>query len=243
LRLLGPHGFSETVPICERFEDLNKVPMKQLDSQHLSMKLEQVSIKLGPRLLLTVDASIGAGEVLTVMGPSGSGKSTLLAFIGGFLDPHFVAVGQVFIRGKNVTRLQASQRHAGILFQDPLLFPHLSVGGNLLFAIPSAIKDKAKRLNLAKTALEEMELGGCFDHDPARLSGGQKARVALARTLLSQPHALLLDEPFSRLDATLRAQMRDLVFAHAKQRMLPVVLVTHDPEDARAAAGQLIEIG
>jgi putative thiamine transport system ATP-binding protein len=209
----------------------------------LSMKLEQVTIKLGARTLLSIDAHINAGKVLTVMGPSGSGKSTLLAFIGGFLDPHFTAVGDVFIRGNNVTRIEASQRHAGILFQDPLLFPHLSVGGNLLFAIPSNIKDKATRVLNAKTILEEMELGGCFDHDPARLSGGQKARVALARTLLSQPHALLLDEPFSRLDAALRAQMRDLVFAHAKQRMLPVVLVTHDPEDAHAAGGQLIEIG
>lgn len=211
--------------------------------QEQSMKLEQVVIKLGARTLLSIDAHINAGEVLTVMGPSGSGKSTLLAFIGGFLDPHFTAVGNVFIRGNNVTRIEASQRHAGILFQDPLLFPHLSVGGNLLFAIPSDVKDKAARVLSAKTILEEMELGGCFDHDPARLSGGQKARVALARTLLSQPHALLLDEPFSRLDAALRAQMRDLVFAHAKQRMLPVVLVTHDPEDAHAAGGQLIEIG
>ncbi len=211
--------------------------------QDLSMKLEQVTIRLGPRNLLSIDAQIEAGEVLTVMGPSGSGKSTLLAYIGGFLDPHFTANGSVFIRGNNVTKIEPSQRHAGILFQDPLLFPHLSVGGNLLFAIPSDVKDKAVRVQSAKTILEEMELGGCFDHDPARLSGGQKARVALARTLLSQPHALLLDEPFSRLDAALRAQMRDLVFAHAKRRMLPVVLVTHDPEDAHAAGGQLIEIG
>ncbi len=198
---------------------------------------------LGARTLLSVDATIKAGEVLSVMGPSGSGKSTLLAFIGGFLDPHFKAVGKVFIRGVDVTGMEPSARHAGILFQDPLLFPHMSVGGNLLFAIPADVKDKAARIAKAKTALEEMDLAGCFDHDPARLSGGQKARVALARTLISQPHALLLDEPFSRLDAALRAQMRELVFARAKERMLPVVLVTHDPEDAEAAGGQLIKIG
>ena len=217
--------------------------MPEIMTQDQSIRLERVTITLGARTLLNLDATIGAGQVLSVMGPSGSGKSTLLAFIGGFLDPHFMAVGRVYIRGKDVTGLEPSARHAGILFQDPLLFPHMSVGGNLLFAIPANVKDKPTRIFKAKAALEEMGLGGCFDHDPARLSGGQKARVALARTLLSEPHALLLDEPFSRLDAALRAQMRELVFARAHERMLPVVLVTHDPEDAQAAGGQLIEIG
>lgn len=205
--------------------------------------MENVTIRLGERLLLSVDASVNAGDVLSVMGPSGSGKSTLLAFIGGFLDPHFVATGRVIMRGVDVTAFEPSARHAGILFQDPLLFPHMSVGGNLLFAIPASVKGKAARLALAIAALDEMDLSGCFDADPARLSGGQKARVALARTLLSQPHALLLDEPFSRLDAALRAQMRELVFTHAKLRQLPVILVTHDPDDAQAAAGQIIKIG
>ena len=204
--------------------------------------LNNISIHLGQRQLITLSATIPQGDVLTVMGPSGSGKSTLLAFIGGFLDPAFVATGQVFIDGVDVTHTPANLRHAGILFQDPLLFPHMSVGGNLLFAIPAEVKGKAARVALANAALEDMELGGCFDHDPATLSGGQKARVALARTLLSRPKALLLDEPFSRLDAALRAQMRTLVFSHAKAQKLPVVLVTHDREDASAAGGQLIEI-
>ena len=204
--------------------------------------LNNISIHLGQRQLITLSATIPQGDVLTVMGPSGSGKSTLLAFIGGFLDPAFVATGLVFIDGVDVTHTPANLRHAGILFQDPLLFPHMSVGGNLLFAIPAEVKGKAARVGLANAALEDMELGGCFDHDPATLSGGQKARVALARTLLSRPKALLLDEPFSRLDAALRAQMRTLVFSHAKAQKLPVVLVTHDREDASAAGGQLIEI-
>lgn len=217
--------------------------MPQSNNHDQSLRLSGVAIQLGKRLLLEVNATVAPGEVLSIMGPSGSGKSTLLAFIGGFLDPHFNAVGKIYIRAVDVTNLEPSARHAGILFQDPLLFPHMSVGGNLLFAIPSTVKDKATRIMQANLALDEMELSGCFHHDPARLSGGQKARVALARTLLSQPHALLLDEPFSRLDATLRAQMRDLVFTHAKKRQLPVILVTHDPEDAAAAAGQLIKIG
>jgi putative thiamine transport system ATP-binding protein len=207
------------------------------------LQLEHVVLSLGARTLLRVDATVNAGEVLSVMGPSGSGKSTLLAFIGGFLDPHFKATGKVYIRGQDVTHLEPSARHAGVLFQDPLLFPHMSVGSNLLFALPATIKGKAQRVAAAKAALQEMELGDLFDQDPARLSGGQKARVALARTLIAQPHALLLDEPFSRLDAALRAQMRELVFARAKDRMLPVVLVTHDPDDAAAAGGQIITIG
>jgi putative thiamine transport system ATP-binding protein len=232
---------------CRHAGGVNKKAMSNLMSQDqnqvCSLKLENVSISLGERILLHVDACVPAGEVLSIMGPSGSGKSTLLAFIGGFLDPHFKAIGKVYMQGVDVTNEAASARHAGILFQDPLLFPHMSVGGNLLFAIPSMVKDKATRIAQANAALDEMELGGCFNHDPARLSGGQKARVALARTLLSEPRALLLDEPFSRLDANLRHQMRELVFTRAKMRNLPVVLVTHDPEDADAAGGQLIKIG
>ena len=206
------------------------------------LALEGVSISLRARNLLSITAAVEPGDVLTVMGPSGSGKSTLLAFIGGFLDPVFKASGRVFIDGIDVTAMPANQRHAGILFQDPLLFPHMSVGENLLFALPETLKGRAERNAQAMAALEDMELAGCFHHDPATLSGGQKARVALARTLISQPKALLLDEPFSRLDAALRSQMRELVFSHAKAKLLPVVLVTHDAEDASAAGGQLIEI-
>jgi putative thiamine transport system ATP-binding protein len=222
---------------------MNKSKLPRTVSTENSLRLERVTITLLSRTLLTIDATISAGEVLSIMGPSGSGKSTLLAFIGGFLDPHFKATGKVYIGGKDMTGLEASARHAGILFQDPLLFPHMSVGGNLLFAIPADIKGKTSRVEQAKAALDEMELFDCFDQDPARLSGGQKARVALARTLLSRPHALLLDEPFSRLDTALRSQMRELVFTRAKVRMLPVVLVTHDLEDAQAAGGRLVKIG
>ena len=186
---------------------------------------------------------VAPGGVLTIMGPSGSGKSTLLAYVGGFLDPAFQASGTVLIGGEDMTGKTPQQRHAGILFQDPLLFPHMSVGQNLLFAIPSGDRRFSERKAKADRMLLRMDLEGLFDHDPARLSGGQKARVALARTLLSQPRALLLDEPFSKLDVALREQMRELVFAHARERMLPVILVTHDPADAAAAGGQTVTIG
>lgn len=217
--------------------------MAETELKASGLGLRSVQIRLGKRLLLSVDATIAPGEVLTVMGPSGSGKSTLLAFIGGFLDPVFAASGTVLIGGEDMTGKPPQERHAGILFQDPLLFPHMSVGQNLLFAIPGEIRAGSERVSSAKNMLARMELEGCFDHDPARLSGGQKARVALARTLLSEPKALLLDEPFSKLDATLRQQMRELVFVHARERMLPVILVTHDPADAESAGGHMIMIG
>jgi putative thiamine transport system ATP-binding protein len=205
--------------------------------------LDGVRIALNGRVLLAVSHRIEVGEVLTVMGPSGSGKSTLLAYIGGFLDPAFSAAGKVFSGKEEITALPAEERHAGILFQDPLLFPHMSVGGNLLFAIPPSVKGRAARSALVQEALEGVGLAGAASRDPDTLSGGQKARVALARVLLSAPRMLLLDEPFSKLDAELRTQMRELVFAKARTSRLPVVLVTHDEADADAAGGPIIRVG
>ena len=205
------------------------------------LQLSNVEITLNGDALLSVDATVGPGETLTLMGPSGSGKSSLLAFIGGFLDPVFTASGNIFIDSKDITDLPAHERHTGILFQDPLLFPHMSVGENLLFAIPPAIKG-TDRVGRAESALESANLAGFFDRDPATLSGGQKARVALVRVLLSEPKALLLDEPFSKLDAGLREQVRQLVFAEAHRQNLPALLVTHDEADASAANGTVIRL-
>jgi putative thiamine transport system ATP-binding protein len=207
----------------------------------VGMALERVAIRLGGRELLAIDAAVLPGEVLTVMGPSGSGKSALLAYIGGFLAPAFSAQGTVRIGTEDVTRLPAHLRRVGLLFQDALLFPHMSVGENLLFAI--APGERAARRATAKAALAEAGLDDFFDRDPATLSGGQKARAALMRVLVSQPRALLLDEPFSRLDADLRGQIRRFVFDEARQRNLPVLLVTHDDADAEAASGRVIKLG
>ena len=205
--------------------------------------LEGITISLAGRTLLSLTERVAPGEALTVMGPSGSGKSTLLAYIGGFLDPAFSATGRVLSGEIDVTALPAEQRHAGILFQDPLLFPHMTVAGNLVFAIPPSVKGRAARGEFAERALEDIGLGGLGDRDPDTLSGGQKARVALARVLLAAPRMLLLDEPFSKLDTELRAQMRELVFARASARGLPVILVTHDEADAAAAGGRIVRIG
>ncbi len=206
------------------------------------LTLDTISIAHSGKVLVAIDTHIKPAEILTVMGPSGSGKSSLFAFLAGFLDPVFEASGRVLVDGVDVTQKPAHQRHLGLLFQDPLLFPHMDVAGNLLFALPASLKGKAERRARIEMALQEIGLKGFGARDPDTLSGGQKARIALMRTLLSEPQALLLDEPFSKLDSGLRVQMRDIVFGTAKRLNLPVVLVTHDEADAVAAGGRVIRL-
>ncbi|MFD0916765.1 ATP-binding cassette domain-containing protein [Pseudahrensia aquimaris] len=203
--------------------------------------LRDIEIALNGKALLAVSAHVAPSQTLTLMGPSGSGKSSLLAYIGGFLDPTFKAKGNVLLDGEEITHKPAHERRTGILFQDPLLFPHMSVGENLLFAVPQTVNGSERRTR-CEQALEDAELSGFFDRDPATLSGGQKARVALMRVLLSRPKALLLDEPFSKLDTDLRDQVRRFVFAEAARQNLPVLLVTHDEADATAAGGEIIRL-
>jgi putative thiamine transport system ATP-binding protein len=205
-----------------------------------ALELRDVAIALkGETLVGPLNRTVRPGEILTVMGPSGSGKSTLLACIGGFLDPAFRASGSVLLGSQDVSRLPPERRRMGILFQDALLFPHLSVGENLAFGLPRG-GSRHERRHQIEAALEEAGLAGFAERDPATLSGGQRARVALLRTLLAEPRALLLDEPFGGLDRTLRAEIRDFVFAHGRERTLPILLVTHDDEDAQAAGGPVI---
>ena len=209
-----------------------------------ALALRDVTIRLGRATLLDrLDLVIAPGEVATVMGPSGSGKSSLLAFVAGFLDHHvFKADGAVLVDGIDVTREKPERRRIGLLFQDDLLFPHLSVAGNLLFGLPPGIANRAERLALAEAALTDAGLAGFGPRDPATLSGGQRARVALMRVLLSRPRALLLDEPFSKLDSALRGSFRAMVFGQARLRGLPVLMVTHDPHDAEAAGGEVVRL-
>ena len=192
--------------------------------------------------LVSIDHRVAPGEVLAVMGPSGAGKSTLLSYVAGTLSPDFEVSGKVWLGRTDISSLPAAQRRIGILFQDDLLFPHLSVEANLAFGLRAG-GTRAERRHRVAAALRDVELEGYADRDPATLSGGQKARVALMRMLLSEPRALLLDEAFSGLDATLRSQIRSLVFDRARRLKLPVLMVTHDPEDAAAAGGHVETLG
>ncbi|MDR5891307.1 ATP-binding cassette domain-containing protein [Halomonas mongoliensis] len=207
------------------------------DRHHLVLK--DVQLALDGASLLTLDAEVGPGEILSVMGPSGSGKSTLLAFVAGFLAPAFDASGRVLLNGRDITGLPAERRGIGLLFQDPLLFPHLSVAGNLRFGLPRAARDRAARV---EAALDAVGLAGFGERDPTTLSGGQQSRVALMRLLLSAPRAVLLDEPFSKLDTALRQEMRQLVFGRLREAGLPSLLVTHDHADAEAAGGRILTL-
>ncbi len=207
-----------------------------------ALRLEGVSLSIGGRpLFAPLTLTVPPGDVTAVMGPSGSGKSSLLSLIAGLLDPALTASGTVRIGQEPILDLPPEARGIGLLFQDDLLFPHLSVRDNLLFGVPPGLP-AAERRSLVREALEEAELAGFEDRDPATLSGGQRTRVALMRTLLSRPRALLLDEPFSRLDHALRDRIRRFVFDHATRRGLPVLLVTHDPDDADAAGGTRIDL-
>jgi putative thiamine transport system ATP-binding protein len=203
------------------------------------LELQDLHITINGAPLVAVTTTVAPGQVVTIMGPSGVGKSTILAAITGSLAPAFRFSGQVILNGTDVTRLPPPARRIGILFQEELLFPHLSVGANLAFGLRRGAKDRRAVID---AALNDIGLPGVADRDPATLSGGQKARVALMRMLLSDPQALLLDEAFSKLDTDLRAQMRDLVFTHARARDLPVLMVTHDHEDAAAAGGPVITL-
>jgi putative thiamine transport system ATP-binding protein len=172
---------------------------------------------------------ISGGTIHTVMGASGSGKSSLLAAICGTLPPSLVFEGQISLNGRSLLALPTEQRGVGILFQDDLLFAHMTVFENLLFAVPAGPKNA--RIAAVEQGLMDLDLTAFAHADPATLSGGQRARVALMRALLAQPQALLLDEPFSKFDATLRARLRTFVFDLVKQRHIPVLLVTHDAAD------------
>ncbi len=203
------------------------------------LKLENISLKIdGNSLFSKLNLEVKAGQVTTVMGPSGCGKSTLLRMIAGLES---VDTGTIEFADRTLDNLPSHERKLGILFQDDLLFPHLSVGENLAFALPAKIKHQERRDQIEQ-ALEEIELSGMYERDPASLSGGQRARVALMRTLLAQPEALLLDEPFSKLDQELRGRFRKQVFAYAVKNQLPTLLVTHDPADAKAAGGDILSL-
>lgn len=209
----------------------------------MSLRLDQVTVTLhGRALFAPLTLEVAPGSVTTVMGPSGAGKSTLLDAISGHLAPGLAARGAVWLNDRRIDALAPEARRVGLMFQDALLFAHLSVGDNLAFGLPAALRGRAARQAAVDHALEQAGLAGMAGRDPATLSGGQAARAALMRALLAEPDALLLDEPFSRLDAALRADIRGFVFGRARARRMPVLLVTHDAQDAVAAGGPVVTL-
>jgi len=210
--------------------------MSTLKINHLTLTKADGKPLLGPLSL-----EIEAGEITTLMGVSGVGKSTVLNWLIGAPQPMFSIEGDAWLCDQQVDQLPTEQRRIGILFQDDLLFPHFSVGDNLSYALPATSKGKTARRKVIDTELANAGLEGFYDRDPATLSGGQRARVSLLRALMAEPKALLMDEPFSKLDSTLRKQFRGFVYERIRERQIPALLVTHDAEDV-PEGGNVIEL-
>ncbi len=206
----------------------------------MSLDLDAIEISLnGVPLFSPLSLTVEPGTITTIMGPSGCGKSTLLASICGMLDPGFSFGGRITLNDRLLNDIDMEDRNVGILFQDDLLFPHLDVFGNMAFGLPARMGRPEKRDRVAQS-LAAAGLEGFETRDIATLSGGQKARVSLLRALLAEPEAILLDEPFSKLDDDLRDSIKEFVFEHIGNVNIPALLVTHDRSDS--ADGTFIEL-
>jgi len=214
-------------------------------------ELEDVSLAYpgaGQAAVDRLSAVIPAGKLTVLLGPSGCGKTTVMKMIAGLLAPD---QGDIRIGGASVLGLPAERRGAAMVFQDHLLFDHMTVADNISFGPRMAGQSRAGLKGAVETMLDDLRLGGLGARMPAALSGGQKQRVALARALMAGPQVLLLDEPLSSLDADLRGDMRALIRRLQRDRGVTTLLVTHDQEEAAVMAdhmalmleGRLAQVG
>lgn len=187
----------------------------------------------GPAVVHGIDLSVAPGERVVLLGPSGAGKTTLLRAIAGFERPR---AGRIRVGGDDVARVPPEKRGVGYVFQGYALFPHLTVRKNIGFGLGRAHPDRAARVN---AMLELVELSDFADRLPNALSGGQQQRVALARAIAPKPPLLLLDEPFSNLDAALREALRHRVLARLRAEGTAALMVTHDQSEALQTADRL----
>ena len=194
-----------------------------------------------PPLFSGLTVQVAGGELRLVQGPSGCGKSTLLGIISGATAPGLDWTGQVTLNGVEISSRAAEDRGVGLMFQDALLFPHMTVGDNLAFGLAS--RHRRDRHDRVSAALEVAGLSGFGDRDPATLSGGQAARVALMRSLLAEPDALLMDEAFAALDPDRRREFGSFVRDQIRDRGIPALLVSHDAGDAGFADGDPVRLG
>lgn len=184
-------------------------------------------------LEMRFDADFPTGSFTAVIGPSGGGKSTLLNLIAGFEVPE---QGRVLINGRDVTALAPDQRPVSMIFQDNNVFAHLDLWQNVALGVSPSLKLDHAQKTRVDGALAEVGLGALMHRKPGEVSGGERQRVAVARALVRDRPVLLLDEPFAALGPALRRDMLDLVKAMQQARNLTIVMVTHQPEDALAAA-------
>ena len=190
-------------------------------------------------LTISTNISLEPIKIYAVVGPSGAGKSTFLNLISGFAS---ISSGSIIWNGQEISNLPPAKRNVSILFQDNNLFPHLSVWRNLALAVTHWPKISRNNEEKLKAVMSEVGILGLENRKPSQLSGGQQSRVALARVLLQNNKILLLDEPFSALGPSLKDQMLELIKKISKNKKLLVLMVTHDPADAKKVASQTLVI-
>ncbi|WP_372603229.1 thiamine ABC transporter ATP-binding protein [Actibacterium sp.] len=200
------------------------------------LTLDKVLYRQG-EFSLSADFSVAPGARVAILGPSGAGKSTLLDLIAGFVVPD---QGRILWQGDDLTRVAPGDRPLSLLFQDNNLFPHLTVARNVGLGLRPDLRLSADQKQAVQAALARVGLSGMGNRKPSALSGGQRSRVALARVLLRARPLMLLDEPFAALGPALKAEMLALVRELADETGASVLMVSHDPADARALAGDTI---
>lgn len=202
-----------------------------------TLSLRNITRRFGAHTAVDdVSLDVAPGELVALVGASGSGKTTTLRIAAGYEHPDG---GSVLIGDRDITRLPPQKRGFGMVFQHYALFPHMSVEQNVAFGLEARGASKKARLERARAALAGVGLGGAGGRPVQSLSGGEQQRVAVARALVIEPRALLLDEPLSNLDPVLRQAMRDDLSALLRRADVPALLVTHDQEDAFAIADRV----
>lgn len=199
------------------------------------IRLDRVSFTYED-MLMSFDLDVKAGELLAIIGPSGSGKSTLLNLIAGFETPR---AGRVLIGGQDMAGVPPEGRPVSMIFQDHNSFPHLDVWTNVALGISPALRLTAGDRSRIDGALARVGIAELARRRPGEVSGGERQRIAIARALVREKPVLLLDEPFTALGPALRRDMLDLISGIKAERGLTVLLVTHDPADARYAASDV----
>src|SRR5262249_54153844 len=201
------------------------------------LEIEDLRVRYGEhRALDGVSFAVEPGERLCLLGPSGCGKTTTLQVVAGFIVPDS-GVGR--IAGRGVLRQPPEQRNIGVMFQNYALFPHLSVQDNVAFGLRMRRRPAEEIRRRVGEALDLVRLGHAAAKQPRMLSGGEQQRIAFARAIVIQPSLLLLDEPFSNLDARLRQEMRSELLGLLQELKIATIMVTHDQEEAMAIADRI----
>lgn len=198
-----------------------------LELKNITLKWNSPNEKI---FIKDLNLKIKNGEILCIFGASGVGKSSLINVIAGVYEDDLRFEGDIVLNGKNLNQVPIEKRKIGLLLQDGTLFPHLTVEQNIFFGMSKKLTFKQKS-TLITSNLKRSNMEGFEDRYPHTLSGGQKARVACLRAILSGPEALLLDEPFSSIDPDQRNSFREFVVNNIRENKIPCLLVTHDEND------------